>query len=340
MEQAKQKEHGIPEPSSRALSAIFAVELLERFSFWGFRVTLLWYFIQELQFSNANGLAFVSLVTCTAYLTPLLAAMLTDGLLGRYWVLVSFGSVYLLGFAIVTATTCTNHAIHWRRIFTFFGSFLVAFGAGAFESCLPVFGFDQLDAKKEPTGDKREEIEEFNGGARKGAAEYSRSQVYFSDFWFWKNMGGVLGFAVVPFVRGHFGSGPAFGLTTCAMVLAMVVFHSVRHEYVHSTNSDVIPLTTTFRCLWILFVEYIQSSRISFCFSSCRRGTNSLHLRPSEIVKHLDDTEDGLHVLTVMAFFIIPRMVFEQMYSLWVIQASHMNLHRLQPGFTNVLNFI
>ena len=309
------------------------------------------YFTQELAFSNTNALAFVALITSVAYLTPGIVTLVTDGLSGgRYWVLIGFGCVYLFGLVIVAATAFVDYSMHLRRVCTFFGSFLVAFGAGAFESCLPAFGVGQLHTNKELAMSNcikgRTEVtietKDFETNPPMLTTdndEASGNQAFFSEFCLWRNVGGVLAFAVVPCVGGHFGSGAAFGLTTCAMGIAMVVFSSVCHQYVHSTNNDV-PLVTTLHCLWILFVDYIQSSCISLWCPCLDCVMDDPLLRPVEIVKHLENTEDTLHAMTVMAFFIIPWMVFDQMYSLWVIQASQMNLHGLQPGFMNILNFV
>jgi len=202
-----------PLPSSRlpaGIPYIIANEAAERFSFYGMRAILVVFMTQHLL--GADGMAapmqeaeargWYHLFVSAVYLTPLLGALISDGLLGKYRTIVVLSVVY-----------CGGHlalALDHTRLGLVVGLGLIALGAGGIKPCVSAHLGDQF------------------GG------ENSRLLPrVFGWFYFAINLGAFVSMLLTPWLMRHQGASVAFALPGLLMLLATLVFWSGRYRFVH-----------------------------------------------------------------------------------------------------------
>jgi POT family proton-dependent oligopeptide transporter len=189
---------------------IVANEAAERFSYYGMRAILVVFMTQHL--ASASGMPDVMsedeakgwfhLFASAVYCTPLLGALLADGLLGKYRTIILLSLVYCAGhFALAFDDTRAGLAI---------GLGLIALGAGGIKPCVSSHLGDQF--------------------GRTNAALLSRA---FAWFYFAINLGAFVSSLATPWLLQHYGSTIAFGVPGVLMFLATVVFWSGRYRFVH-----------------------------------------------------------------------------------------------------------
>ena len=79
------------------LPLLFALEMWERFSYYGMRALLVLYLVNALQFSPANASNLYGTYTAAVYLTPLIGGWLADRFIGTGRSLVLGGLVIAAG---------------------------------------------------------------------------------------------------------------------------------------------------------------------------------------------------------------------------------------------------
>jgi len=185
-------------------------EAAERFSYYGMRAILVVFMTQHL--ASTSGLPDVMsedeakgwfhLFAAAVYCTPLLGALLADGLLGKYRTIILLSLVYCAGhFALAFDDTRTGLAV---------GLGLIALGAGGIKPCVSSHLGDQFGWTN--------------------AALLSRA---FAWFYFAINLGAFVSSLATPWLLQHYGSTLAFGVPGVLMFLATVVFWSGRYRFVH-----------------------------------------------------------------------------------------------------------
>jgi len=189
---------------------IIGNEAAERFSFYGMRAILVVFMTQYLL--NADGMVdsmgeaeakgWYHLFVSAVYFTPLLGALLSDGLLGKYRTIILLSLVYVLGhFALAVDHTRLGLAI---------GLGLIAAGAGGIKPCVSAHVGDQ-----------------FGTGNR-----HLLSRV-FSGFYFSINLGAFASMLATPWLMEHRGPALAFGVPGVLMLIATLVFWWGRKRFVH-----------------------------------------------------------------------------------------------------------
>jgi POT family proton-dependent oligopeptide transporter len=202
-----------PLPSSRlpaGIPYIIANEAAERFSFYGMRAILVVFMTQHLL--DADGMAapmqeaeargWYHLFVSAVYLTPLLGALISDGLLGKYRTIVVLSVVY-----------CGGHlalALDHTRLGLVVGLGLIALGAGGIKPCVSAHLGDQF--------------------GRENSRLLPRM---FGWFYFAINLGAFVSMLLTPWLMRHQGASVAFALPGVLMLLATLVFWSGRYRFVH-----------------------------------------------------------------------------------------------------------
>jgi POT family proton-dependent oligopeptide transporter len=189
---------------------IVANEAAERFSFYGMRAILVVFMTQYLL--NDSGVLDVMsedaakgwfhLFVSAVYVTPILGALLADGLLGKYRTIILLSLVYCAGhFALAIDATRMGLAI---------GLGLIALGAGGIKPCVSSHLGDQF-----------------------GASSQGLLGRAFAWFYFAINLGAFVSTLATPWLLQHYGSSVAFAVPGVLMLIATLTFWAGRHRFVH-----------------------------------------------------------------------------------------------------------
>lgn len=185
-------------------------EAAERFSFYGMRAILVVFMTQHLVdaagkldvMSEAEAKGWYHLFVSAVYFTPVLGALVSDALVGKYRSIIALSIVYCLGhFVLALDDTRAGLAV---------GLGLIALGAGGIKPCVSAHMGDQFGQS--------------NGHLLPKA---------FSWFYFAINLGAFTSTLITPWLLARYGASPAFALPGLFMLLATVVFWAGRHRFVH-----------------------------------------------------------------------------------------------------------
>jgi len=192
------------------LGHIVANEAAERFSFYGMRGILVVFMTTYLV--GPSGLAdtmgeeeakgWYHLFVAAVYFTPLLGALVSDGLWGKFRTIVGLSLVYCLGHAALAA----DHT----RLGLFLGLTLIALGSGGIKPCVTAHLGDQF-------GERNRRL----------------LPAAFGGFYFAVNLGAFVSILVTPWLLAHRGPAVAFAVPGVFMALATLVFWSGRHRFAH-----------------------------------------------------------------------------------------------------------
>jgi POT family proton-dependent oligopeptide transporter len=189
---------------------IIGNEASERFSYYGMRAILVVFMTQYLVTGSGaldvmgedDAKGWFHLFVSAVYLTPLLGALISDGLLGKFRTIIFLSLVYCAGhFALAIDDTRWGLAV---------GLGLIALGAGGIKPCVSAHLGDQF------------------GRTNQGLLARAFSWFYFSI-----NLGAFVSTLATPWLLQHYGSSVAFGLPGVLMLLATLLFWLGRHKFVH-----------------------------------------------------------------------------------------------------------
>ena len=189
---------------------IIGNEASERFSFYGMRAVLVVFMTQHLMdragapdlMSEAEARGWFHLFVSAVYFTPLLGALISDGVLGKYRTILTLSLVYCLGhFALALDDTRLGLAI---------GLGLLAVGSGGIKPCVSAHVGDQF-----------------------GRTNQHLLPRVFGWFYFAINIGAFTSMLATPWLLEHHGPRVAFGVPGILMALATLTFWAGRHHFVH-----------------------------------------------------------------------------------------------------------
>jgi len=189
---------------------IIGNEGAERFSFYGMRAILVVFMTQHLMsatgepdlMSEEQAKGWFHLFVSAVYLTPLLGALISDGLLGKYRTIITLSMVYCLGHLAL--------AIDQTRLGLAIGLALIALGAGGIKPCVSAHVGDQF-----------------------GPSNQHLLARIFGWFYFSINLGAFLSMLATPWLMEAYGASVAFAVPGVLMLIATLVFWSGRHRFVH-----------------------------------------------------------------------------------------------------------
>jgi POT family proton-dependent oligopeptide transporter len=189
---------------------IIGNEGAERFSFYGMRAILVVFMTQYLMSPNGQlntmgeeeAKGWYHLFVSAVYFTPILGALISDGLLGKYRTIIALSIVYCLGhFAL---------AIDHTRLGLAIGLGLIALGSGGIKPCVSAHLGDQF-----------------------GQKNHYRLSRAFSWFYFSINVGAFISILATPWLLETYGPFAAFGLPGVLMLIATLIFWAGRYKFVH-----------------------------------------------------------------------------------------------------------
>ena len=214
-----------PIPSSempKGIPYIVGNEAAERFSFYGMRSILVIFMTKYLLDSQGSPAVmgeeeakeifhrFVAI----AYFFPILGAILSDSLLGKYRTIISLSIVYCLGHLALTFMD-SRLGLTWGlqpRTWLMVGLALIAVGQGGIKPCVSAHVGDQF-----------------------GASNQHLLTRVFGWFYFSINLGAFSSTLLTPWLLRQEGLGPAvaFGVPGVLMLLATIAFWMGRWKFVH-----------------------------------------------------------------------------------------------------------
>ena len=198
----------IPKSSMpRGIPYIIGNEAAERFSYYGMKCILVVFMTQYLldaaggHMSEAEAKTWYHTFNAANYFFPILGALLSDILWGKYKTIIRLSIVYCLGHLVLALLeTRTGLAL---------GLTLIAIGSGGIKPCVSAHVGDQFSA--------------VNSHLVSGV---------FSLFYFSINLGAFVSTLLTPWLLVAYGPHIAFGVPGLLMLLATIVFWMGRHEFV------------------------------------------------------------------------------------------------------------
>ncbi|KAG7586750.1 MFS transporter superfamily [Arabidopsis thaliana x Arabidopsis arenosa] len=217
--------HEIRENTSggwRSARLIIAVEMAERFAYFGIASNLIMYLTGPLGESTAAAAANVNAWTGTVSFLPLLGGFVADSFLGRFRTIVISSSLYILGLGLLSfSTMIPSHRkdSNQLQVTLFFCSlYLVAIGQGGYKPCIKVFGADQFD-----------------GNDLKEAKDKS-------SFFNWLMFGNCISILttrlVSTYIQENLSWSLGFGIPSVSMLLALFLFLLGTNSYRFSTERE------------------------------------------------------------------------------------------------------
>lgn len=180
---------------------IFWGELAERASFYGMKTLLLLYMVNVIGYTDATSGFVVNLFTACAYILPIVGGYIADHYLGKFKTIIYFAIPYILGHVIL-GTFNTQVGLYSALL-------LLAGGSGSIKPNISTLM--GLMYQKE-------------------GKSHLMSQA-FSWFYMAVNIGAFATTATLPFIRDHYGYGPAFMAPTILMVVALAIFYLGKKHY-------------------------------------------------------------------------------------------------------------
>ena len=210
-----------PPPSSRmprGIPYIIGNEAAERFSFYGMKTILAIFMTKYLldtsgspdYMTETQAKEWIHYFVFAVYATPLLGAIISDWLLGKYRTIILLSLVYCAGhgvLALIDSTIAHEIAPRWLLAC---GLGLISIGSGGIKPCVSAHVGDQFGAMN----------------------QHLLSKVY-GWFYFSINLGSTISTLLTPVLLDRVGPGWAFGVPGILMGAATIVFWMGRHKFVH-----------------------------------------------------------------------------------------------------------
>lgn len=190
-------------------------EAAERFSFYGMRTILTVFMVKYLwlmgeragtPMSDAEAVARFHWFAAFVYLTPFLGALLADGFLGKYRVIILLSLVYCLGHASLAFMGVVGQVEWWFLA----GLWLIILGSGGIKPCVSAHVGDQF-----------------------GSRNSHLLPRIFNWFYWAINLGAFASTLLTPWLLEWHGPHWAFGVPGILMALATLVFWMGRWKFVH-----------------------------------------------------------------------------------------------------------
>ncbi|KAL5843469.1 hypothetical protein ACOSQ4_009427 [Xanthoceras sorbifolium] len=203
----------------RSAYFIIAVEMAERFAYYGILSNLISYLTGPLGQSTATAAENVNVWSGTMSLLPLFGAFVADSFLGRYRTIVVASLIYVLGMGLLTLSamfpsncqTTTNNKFssscspyQSQVILFFFSLYMVALGHSGHKPCVQAFGADQFDGQD--------------------PQECKLRSSFFNWWYFGICVVSFLTYLVVNYIQDNLSWGFGFGITCVSMIVGLLVF--------------------------------------------------------------------------------------------------------------------
>ncbi|CAM6096456.1 unnamed protein product [Calypogeia fissa] len=202
----------------KAAPLIFGTELAERIGSLGLQRNLVVFFTTKMNINNVTAANMVSNFTGAVYLTPFIGGFVGDAFVGRFWVIVVFGIIQVMGMVLLTFTAVLPAlrpspcqvdrpclpANGGQLAILYVGIYLIALGNGGIKPNISSIGADQFD-ETEPK-------------------EKKQLSHFFNWYYFCVSIGSLLSVTVIVYLEDNIGFGWGFGIPTGIFAVAIVMF--------------------------------------------------------------------------------------------------------------------
>ncbi|MDQ3019548.1 MAG: POT family MFS transporter [Bacteroidota bacterium] len=192
----------------KGIPYIIGNELAERFSYYGMRAILVVFMTQYLMsqgrldpMNDNEATTWYHVFTMANYFFPIVGAIISDVLWGKYKTIIILSIVYVFGHVAL--------AIDDSRIGLSIGLTLIAIGAGGIKPCVSAHVGDQFEEKNKSLIEK-----------------------IFGFFYFSINLGAAASTLLIPVLLDNYGPHIAFGVPGLLMLIATIVFWIGRKKFV------------------------------------------------------------------------------------------------------------
>lgn len=200
---------------------IMVNEIAERLSFYGMRAILFTFMTKYLTDANGDPALYtrteateaVSWFVSLAFFFPIVGAVLSDSILGKYRTILYISLLYCVGhglMALMDMPPAFLQATLSPEGFMLAGLVAIAMGSGGIKPCVSAHLGDQF-----------------------GESNKHLLEPMFGWFYVAINLGAFAAYAALPAVLDHYGVGPAFAIPGIAMALATLTFWMGRYRFIH-----------------------------------------------------------------------------------------------------------
>lgn len=204
----------------KAAPIIFGTELAERIGSLGLQRNLVVFITTKMNINNVSAANMVSNFTGAVYLTPFIGGFVGDAYLGRFWVIVIFGVIQVMGMVLLTFSAVLPALrpfpcqvdqprpclpAHGGQLAVLYvGIYLIALGNGGIKPNISSIGADQFDETE--------------------VKEKKQLSHFFNWYYFCVSIGSLLSVTVIVYLEDNIGFGWGFGIPTAIFAGAIVMF--------------------------------------------------------------------------------------------------------------------
>lgn len=206
-------------------------EAAERFSFYGMRAILMVFMTEHLvdtsgelaTMSEEEGKIWVHNFVSAAYLFPVLGAIISDWLFGKYRTILGLSLMYCVGHGLLALMDTSLASEIAPKTFLWWGLACIAVGSGGIKPCVSAHVGDQFGESN----------------------KHLLPRVFFW-FYFSINLGSAISTIITPILLDKANAAWAFGVPGILMAIATFVFWLGRNKFVHIPASGTELFTETF----------------------------------------------------------------------------------------------
>ncbi|GER40893.1 major facilitator superfamily protein, partial [Striga asiatica] len=226
MEPKQQQQKG----GHRAASFAFVMAALETLTFSSNAVSLFNYFHGYMNFSLTKSANALTNYMGTAFLLSLFGGVISDTYISRFKTCLIFGTIQAMGYALlavqahlkqlrpfpckdVQASQCVAASTN-QEAMLFTSLYLVALGSGGVKAALPSLGADQFDSRD--------------------PKEAPCLSSYFNWYYFFVNIGAILGLTFIVWINTNTGWDWAFAVCAMAIMMGVLALSMGRCWYRHN----------------------------------------------------------------------------------------------------------
>ncbi|KAJ7534372.1 hypothetical protein O6H91_13G091300 [Diphasiastrum complanatum] len=177
-----------------------AVELFERLGTLGLQRNLITYFVKKMYLSVPKSASMVSNFVGALYLTPFIGGFVADAYTGRFWAIILFASIQLIGMGLLTLSSALP-SLRPPECFSLQGN-----------ECRAAHGsevaFDENDPK-----------------------EKQQMSHFFNWFYFVISVGSLCSVTVIVYLQDNIGFKWAFGISSVLFFIGIIVFYYASSWY-------------------------------------------------------------------------------------------------------------